>query len=444
VDRIGINVADRDYFLRAMEGKASIGTPILSRATGEPICVVCAPLMDRNGMFVGAVCCIIKIDFIMSHMQSAKIGNTGYPFMIDSRGLAIIHPEMDYILKFNFTESPDFKPFISRMILQETGTEIYTDKGVRRIMGFAPIRLTGWSVAATQDTDEVMAPANDILNFILLCGGLLMTITVLAAFIFGGSLGTPFQNRLNTLNKAVEQSAEAFVLIGLDRKVYFVNPAFERISGIPLARYTGSGPILENTDSIPPEEIWSALNSGNIWAGRLCGKKPDGSQYIMESTITPVRDERGAISGYLGIGRDITRELSMENQLRQSQKMEAIGTLAGGIAHDFNNILNAILGYAELSRINRGDSSRMDFYIQGSSRPSGKGARSPDPHLQPPDRTARGPDPRSCLRDLKLLRASLPDYEIRGERPPLPCDGDSTQFSPVCHEPLHQTPPMPR
>jgi PAS domain S-box-containing protein len=219
-----------------------------------------------------------------------------------------------------------------------------------------------------------MAPADDILNFILLCGGLLMTITVLAAYIFGGSLGTPFQNRLNTLNKAVEQSAEAFVLIGLDRKVYFVNPAFERISGISLSRYIGGGPLLENTDGIPPDEIWSALNRGSIWAGRLCGRKPDGSQYIMESTLTPVRDERGAISGYLGIGRDITRELSMENQLRQSQKMEAIGTLAGGIAHDFNNILNAILGYAELSRINRSDSSRWIFTYRASSTPlSGRG-----------------------------------------------------------------------
>jgi signal transduction histidine kinase len=67
----------------------------------------------------------------------------------------------------------------------------------------------------------------------------------------------------------------------------------------------------------------------------------------LELTIKPVR-ERGAISCYLGIGWDVTGELAMQSRLRQSEKMEAIGTLAGGIAHDFNNILSAVFGYTEL------------------------------------------------------------------------------------------------
>jgi PAS domain S-box-containing protein len=99
---------------------------------------------------------------------------------------------------------------------------------------------------------------------------------------------------------------------------------------------------------------------------------PDGTQVVLETIKTPFRDTDGQIAGLIGVSRDITERRNLEEQLRHSQKMEAIGQLAGGVAHDFNNILTAIIGYASLMQfeIDPDDpqSANVDQILQSSER----------------------------------------------------------------------------
>ncbi len=150
---------------------------------------------------------------------------------------------------------------------------------------------------------------------------------------------------------AMEQTSESIMIFDRSGTIQYCNAALENLTGYRREELIGRSYTVA-TAGAESSRFYRGLldfvSSGAVWTGRISPVAADGTRRECEITISPVRDRDGAISSFVSIGRDVTREMHMEKQLRQSQKMEAIGTLAGGIAHDFNNILTAIIGYAEL------------------------------------------------------------------------------------------------
>ncbi|QHI69246.1 PAS domain S-box protein [Tichowtungia aerotolerans] len=151
---------------------------------------------------------------------------------------------------------------------------------------------------------------------------------------------------------AIEQSAEMVVITDADANIQYVNRAFEKVTGYRRDEVIGKNPRLLQSgkqSALFYRKMWKILSSGDPWSGQLVNRKKNGTIYTEDATISAVCAEDGTVINYVAVKRDVTHELDLEDQLRQAQKMEAVGQMAGGIAHDFNNLLQVIGGYAELS-----------------------------------------------------------------------------------------------
>ena len=159
------------------------------------------------------------------------------------------------------------------------------------------------------------------------------------------------QRTTSELAAVVAHSNDAIVACTLEGKIVSWNVGAERVYGYAAEEVIGRPLDL----LIPPDRLdefpqaLTMVKRGESLANyETIRQRKDGRRISVSLTDSPIRSEGGRVTGLSSIARDITERKRLEEELLQSQKMDAVGRLAGGIAHDFNNILTAILGYSDL------------------------------------------------------------------------------------------------
>lgn len=148
-----------------------------------------------------------------------------------------------------------------------------------------------------------------------------------------------------------ENAADMIALVAADGTRLYNSPAYARVLGYSEEELKGSSGF----EQIHPEDRAYVQEAALETLRTGCGRRieyqmrhKDGNWLTLESTASAITDSHGQVTQLVIVNRDITDRKRLEEQFRQSQKMEAIGRLSGGIAHDFNNLLGVIIGFAEV------------------------------------------------------------------------------------------------
>jgi PAS domain S-box-containing protein len=178
------------------------------------------------------------------------------------------------------------------------------------------------------------------------------------------------------LRAVYENSAAGVIVVDNHAVILEVNPAFARMVGREPHELVGlPDSQITHPDDIGTERVKiQELMDGRIDNAQIRKRylRTDGGTAIADLYTRCIRDDAGRVRFRIGVTIDMTERLALEDQLRQAQKMEAVGQMAGGIAHDFNNLLTAIIG--NLSLVRRSNTDDILPLVNSAEQAAGRAA----------------------------------------------------------------------
>ena len=195
-----INVTDREYYKAAMAGDTYVSTVSRSRNSGNPVFFVATPVKDGQ-QIKGVLFGVVSIAHFSEHfIDSIKVGQSGYAFAMDKRGMLIAHPDRSKILKENLSDYDFGKQMLSR----KSGLLTYTHEGVENEVAFKTIEGPGWVVAVSVPEAEVLAPVKSLGQINLIVAAAVIAVATVLIFFITSGVVKPINRVVAGLQDAAE------------------------------------------------------------------------------------------------------------------------------------------------------------------------------------------------------------------------------------------------
>jgi PAS domain S-box-containing protein len=393
----------RPWYKRAVEAKhTSFTRPYVDLTTMELVIALVTPL-HVDGQFIGVMSADTVLDTLVDNLMSVKVGESGYAFIVEEDGTILVHPNQEYVMKVRLQETePDLVLEIGRLRQSTSGAIAYQGQGngLKHILAYKKIPNTDWFLCTTiprLEAYEMTRKTTALLAVekVLVVLGVLALVTlicgsgsVLVLFVFNRRFESTVQQHKDELTgisedlqwninklKDVETSYQTLfhvandaVLLSKGLQYLECNEKAVEMFGFPRVEVIGMN-MLDFSPEFQPngrestgmaDKIIEIANAGEQQFFEWTFLRSDGTEFAAEVGLKVLRLDNQELT--LSSIRDISKRVNAEKQLRQAQKMAAMGEMLGAIAHQWRQPLNTLSTYiASLQSAYYNDKINRDF-----------------------------------------------------------------------------------
>lgn len=197
------NIADRDYFVEALNGKTAISDPVVSKSTGKTIIAIASPIRGENGDITGILVGTVPTDGLMAEIIEQDENSIYQSYIVNKDGLIIAHPDSDKVLNGNITDLVDGIESNAVLSNAEGIGKFGTGKD-KHLTAYNRIEFTGWSVVQTAPEREIYAPLNKSTQLNIIIVAVIIAISALLVFYFSRVITEPVMRIQRELHRIAE------------------------------------------------------------------------------------------------------------------------------------------------------------------------------------------------------------------------------------------------
>ncbi|GAB7079091.1 methyl-accepting chemotaxis protein [Megalodesulfovibrio paquesii] len=398
------SIADRAYFKVIQEGRNYMGdTPVKSRLTGADVVVVARPLLDGRGKVMGGLGMSVNFStFVERYVLPVKVGQRGYPYILDAKGVIVAHPDPEM-----FAKDVSNLDFVKTTLASPEGTVEYDWKGELKVQSWARLN-NGWVLVVSAFEEELLAKAKAQRNLLLAIGGaaflvllgvLFLTVhrlviapvlalrqytqTVAAGEFNAEVRGNPrcelaeltanihnmvtmLKDRLGFSQGVLNGIAGALPCMVIDRdgKITFINELMMQFTGRnqkPETAYGLTVPELLYNDRTRSTRSDRALKTGERVTGEHTMTNLAGQPVVMNVQANPIMDLDGTPNGVFTFYYDITALRHQQEAMEATGKaLQRLAVEGGAVAQEVAGAASQLAGQVdEAARGSELQSQRM-------------------------------------------------------------------------------------